>query len=219
MAKRPSKSETALLEQWRVALKNAQDQPEINTEIAKFGYDNNKLTEGQNLWNSTKSVWDTNKQLDLELKQASNNFKTKKEELLNLHGEHRKKAKAKFKREPQILNQLQIATTQPAVYLTLLQNIKQFYNQIAQNQNIATQLLSYNIQESEFETANTLISETETLRATYLKKEGESQEATKTKDRAFTELEIWMQDFYAMAAIALENKQQLLEAIGLFRKS
>lgn len=219
MAKRPSKSETALLEQWRVALKNAQDQPEINTEIAKFGYDNNKLTEGQNLWDNTKSVWEANKQLDLELKQASNNFKTKKEQLLTLYSEHRKKAKAKFKREPQILNQLQIATTQPTVYLTLLQSIKQFYNQITQNQDIATQLISYNIQESEFETANTLISETETLRAAYLKKEGESQDATKAKDKAINNLEIWMQDFYAMAAIALENNEQLLEAIGLFRKS
>lgn len=70
MAKRPTKSESALLEQWRIALKNAQDQPEIETEMAKFGYSTQKITEGQNLWNSAKSVWDANKQLDLELKQA-----------------------------------------------------------------------------------------------------------------------------------------------------
>jgi predicted DNA-binding protein (MmcQ/YjbR family) len=169
MAKRPVKSETALLEQWRVALQNAQAQSEINTRIADFGYNATKLQEGQTLWDSTKSIWDTNKQLDLQKKQASNNFKEQRNNLYNLYSTHRKKAKAKFKREPQILEQLQIATAQPTAYLNLLQTIKHFYNQVAQNEEISTQLQSYNIEANEFETANTLISNTETTRAEYLK--------------------------------------------------
>lgn len=50
MKSKPTKSETALLEQWWVALKNAQAQLEIKTRIEEFGYNEEKLQEGQTLW-------------------------------------------------------------------------------------------------------------------------------------------------------------------------
>ena len=39
------------------------------------------------------------------------------------------------------------------------------------------------------------------------------QEATKAKDAAFVKMDDWMDDFHAIAEIALEDKPQLLEAI------
>lgn len=219
MSKKPGKSEKGLLEQSRVALLNAQTQTEISSRIAAYGYDAAKLQEGQALWDNTNAVWNTNQQINQETTEASNNFKKQKETLFSLYNEHRKKAKAKFKREPQILEQLQITGTEPNVYLDRMQTIKHFYDQIAQSQYITTELQSYNIQASEFETANTLITYTESARAEYVKKDGESQDATKQKDKAMKELEYWMQDFYAMADIALKDKPQLLESLGLFRKS
>ncbi|WP_348747415.1 hypothetical protein [Tenacibaculum sp. 190524A02b] len=50
MAKRPVKSETALLEKWRIALQNAQEQQEIAQQIAKYGFDAAKIEEGINLY-------------------------------------------------------------------------------------------------------------------------------------------------------------------------
>ncbi len=60
----------------------------------------------------------------------------------------------------------------------------------------------------------TLLTELETARAEYLKEKGESQEATKIKDAAFAKMDDWMSEFYAVARIALEDKPQLLEALG-----
>lgn len=139
--------------------------------------------------------------------------------MFTLYGEHRKKAKAKFKRNGEALAQLKISTAQPTSYIKQVEAVKQFYGQIVQNQDLANGLLSFNVQAEALGTATSLIAETEQLRAAYIKKEGESQDATKIKNKALGELETWMQDFYAMADIALENNQQLLEAIGLFRKS
>jgi len=219
MKTRPTKSETALLEQWRVALKNALSQPEIKTRIEEFGYNIEKLQEGQTLWQNTKDIWDLNKKENLETKEASNNFKEQKQKLFKLYTSHRKKAKAKFKRKPETLVLLQLTGIQPNTYLSLLQTIKHFYTQINQNQEIANQLITYNIPQEEFTRANELIEQTEIARAEYLREDGESQDATKQKDTALTNLEHWMQDFYAMSSIALEKNEQLLEAIGLFRKS
>ena len=78
MAKRPMKSETALLEKWRVALQNAKEQPEIATEIAKYGYDNAKIQEGLTLFEQTKQIWDFKQKEDQETKEATINFKNPK---------------------------------------------------------------------------------------------------------------------------------------------
>jgi hypothetical protein len=48
---------------------------------------------------------------------------------------------------------------------------------------------------------------------------GESQEATRGKDKALAELEEWMSDFYAVARIAMEDQPQLLESLGLLVRS
>ena len=65
----------------------------------------------------------------------------------------------------------------------------------------------------------TEINAIETTRTLYLKEVGESQEATKTKDKALAELEEWMSDFYAVAKIAMEDQPQLLETLGLLVRS
>ncbi len=59
----------------------------------------------------------------------------------------------------------------------------------------------------------------ETARTTYLREVGESQDATKQKDAAFAKMDDWMQDFYAIADIALEGQPQLIEALARKRKS
>ncbi|MGQ7868483.1 hypothetical protein [Sunxiuqinia sp. sy24] len=43
---------------------------------------------------------------------------------------------------------------------------------------------------------------------------GESEDTTKQKDTAFANLDEWMSNFYAVAAIALKDHPQLLEALG-----
>ena len=48
---------------------------------------------------------------------------------------------------------------------------------------------------------------------------GETQNATKVKDQAFTAIEKWMRKFYAVANIALEDNPQLLESLGVFVRS
>lgn len=214
-------SETALLEQWRVALKNAQTQPEIAEQIDKYGYNTTKLAEGQTLYNETKQIWETNKQEDNETAEAYNIFKDKRTTLHALYTTHRRRAKAKFKRNNQALNLLALTGSLPIAYLSWLNTVKQFYQEINKdsNQALKDELLTFNTTQEELTQGTTLIVELETARAEYLREVGESQDATKAKDTAMSNLEIWMQDFYAMANDALIKNPQLLEAIGLFRKS
>ena len=81
MATRPKNSEADTLELYRVALENAETQPEIASVMAELGYDSAKITEGKNLLAQTRSSYDFNKTEDDETSAASAAFSDKKAEL------------------------------------------------------------------------------------------------------------------------------------------
>ena len=51
------------------------------------------------------------------------------------------------------------------------------------------------------------------------KREGEAQQATKDRVAAMDALDEWMSDFVAIARIALEEKPQFLEKLGILEPS
>jgi len=61
----------------------------------------------------------------------------------------------------------------------------------------------------------TLVEAVEAAKFEYYREEGESQEATSQKNTDIEIIRNWMSEFFAIARIALKNKPQLLEALGL----
>jgi len=55
--------------------------------------------------------------------------------------------------------------------------------------------------------------------AEYVKENGQSQTATFTKNQAMIELKEWMEDFDIIAKVALYDRPQLLESLGIFVRS
>ena len=100
-----------------------------------------------------------------------------------------------------------------------MEAIKTFYTYLQANPTILDKLLILKVLPTDITAALALITETEASRAAYLIEVGESQNATKTIDAAFGNIDLWMRDFYAVAKIALEDHPQLLESIALFVRS
>lgn len=214
MATRPKNSEADTLELYRVALENAETQSEIATVMAELGYDSAKITEGKNLLAETRSSYDFNKTEDDETSAASAAFSDKKAELENVFKLQRKKAKVIFRNDSLTADKLAISGEMPRTYIKWLEAAKKFYSVATTDTDIQTKLSRLAITADSLTAANTLITELEAARAEYLKEVGESQDATKAKDAAFTKMDDWMSEFYAVARIGLEDNPQLLEALG-----
>lgn len=219
MANRPNSSEAQILEQYRVSFENVENQPEIATIMAEFGYDETLIAEGKSLFTKTQEAYNNNKKEDDETSTAYSNFSKIREELATIYMLHRKKGKVVFRKETTTLNNLGLKGSLPRVYVKWLETVKKFYNVALNDNGIKTKLARLKITPEELTATNLKIQELETARAEYLREKGESQDATKRKDAAFIELDDWMSEFYAVAKIALEDNPQLLESLGKFVRS
>ena len=219
MARTSKLTEAAALELYRVALENATNQSEIATALADLGYDTAKIDEGKAHLTTTRSAYDLNKTEDDETSVAYADFTTKKEELEDIYALHRKKAKVVFRNDAITSEKLAITGSLPKAYVKWIETVKKFYSTAAADTAIQTKLATLKITVEDITAANTKVSELEAARAEYLKEKGESQDATKSKDAAFATMDDWMSEFYAVAKIALEDKPQLLEALGKVIKS
>ena len=100
-----------------------------------------------------------------------------------------------------------------------METVKKFYTVAAADSDIQSKLVRLKITTEEINGTIQLITNSELSRAEYLREKGESQDSTKSKDKAFGEIDDWMSEFYAVAKIALEDNPQLLESLGIFVRS
>ena len=219
MATKRTLSEAEVLEQYRVSFENVEKQSEIATIMAEFGYDETLLTEGKTLLTKTRAAFDFNKKEDDETSEAYKNFTTLKDNLATTYTLHRKKAKVIFRKESTTLNKLSLSGSLPTAYIKWLETVKKFYAVASADSDIQSKLVRLKITTEELNGTIELITNLELARAEYLREKGESQDATKQKDKAFGEIDDWMSEFYAVAKIALEDNPQLLESLGKFVRS
>ena len=100
-----------------------------------------------------------------------------------------------------------------------METVKKFYTVASADSDVQSKLVRLKITTEEINGTIQLITNLELARAEYLREKGESQDATKLKDKAFGEIDDWMSEFYAVAKIALEDNPQLLESLGKFVRS
>ena len=219
MATRPKFSEAETLEQYRVALENAEAQPEIASVMSELGYDNAIIAEGKTLLEETRQKYDANKTEDDETSAAYADFSNLKSQLEDIFILHRKKAKVVFRNDSLSADILAISGSMPRTYMRWLETVKKFYSVVSTDTGIQSKLSRLKVSAEDVVDAGTRIVALEAARTVYLKEKGESQNATKVKDAAFDKMDDWMSEFYAVARIGLEDNPQLLESLGKLVRS
>ena len=219
MATTKRKTEDQLIEQFRVSLTNITNQPVISATMSEYGYDSTVIDKGRELLEATINAFNFNQQEDNETIQARADFDAKVSLMTEKYASHRKKAKVIFRKDEVTLKQLGLTGAYSKAYLKWIATMKTFYNGVLSNAAHLAKLRVFKITEEEISACITEINAIETTRTLYLREVGESQEATKGKDKALAELEEWMSDFYAVAKIAMEDQPQLLETLGLLVRS
>ena len=212
-------SEAQILENFRIALTNSEKQAILATTLAEFGYDGRKIKEGKQLLGVTRQSFDFNKKEDDETNEARAAFIKIKSEVHDAYSLNRKKGKVVFKNDEVTLKKLGLTGTLSYAYIKWLESMNTFYREVSADTEIQTKLARLKITPKQIAKDQANIAEMGDARAEYKREIGESQEATREKDLAFAKMDDWMSEFYSVAKIAMEDKPQLLESLGMLVRS
>ena len=207
------------LELFRVALTNAESQPEVIKALEKSGYDSEILEQGKELLSETRKVFDTCiKNRDLKMI-AYNDFTAKMEALDEIFHRDRTKAKLVYRNNPAKAALLAISEQVSPLYMNRIVVIKKFYNETAADQSIQEDLARLNLTMDDINDGLAKIAEVEAAKTNHTQIRAESQDSTKLKDLSLASMGDWMKELFGLAKLGLKNNPQLLEALGKVVKS
>ncbi len=210
--------ELTLLELAEIGIQNSQKISEISKAMALFGYDEEKLIEGQELFLKAKGRWQDKQRGSDTSREAFHTFSTTKEKLKEYYKSDRKRAKLIFQKEMVILNRLSLDGRPPKAFLTFLATAQKLYTELKANETLLRELSRMQFTSKLVDERLALIEEVKSLQADYYREKAVSEEATRIKNEILSALEQWLSAFHATAKIALTETPQYLEALGIVTK-
>ena len=209
-------SNEQMLRNFGAMFENLSKEGDLKTELAEYGYDENKISEGKALYNEARKYFDINLKETREETSASLAFQEKYQNIQKKYSVHRKKARIVFEDNEEALRQLKLKGNASRAIASAMEEMRAFYQLLDTTPSLLTPLKQLKISEQDVKSQLQEFPEVEKAYATYLQEKGESQQATRDKNKAFEALDKWMSKFYKVAKIALEDRPQLLEALGKF---
>ncbi|MFK8267924.1 hypothetical protein [Capnocytophaga cynodegmi] len=212
-------SNEQMLQNFGAMFENLSKEGDLKTELAEYGYDDAKIAEGKALYDEARKTFDANIKETREETSASLAFQEKYQNAQKKYITHRKKARIVFEDNEEALRQLKLKGSAARAIAAAMEEMRAFYQLLDTTPNLLTPLKQLKINEEDVKNQLQELPEVEKAYATYLQEKGESQQATRDKNKAFETLDKWVSKFHKVAKIALEDRPQLLEALGKFVRS
>ncbi|MFK8284489.1 hypothetical protein [Capnocytophaga canis] len=212
-------SNEQMLQNFGAMFENLSKEGDLKTELAEYGYDDAKIAEGKALYDEARKTFDANIKETREETSASLAFQEKYQNVQKKYITHRKKARIVFEDNEEALRQLKLKGSAARAIAAAMEEMRAFYQLLDTTPNLLTPLKQLKINEEDVKNQLQELPEVEKAYATYLQEKGESQQATRDKNKAFETLDKWVSKFHKVAKIALEDRPQLLEALGKFVRS
>ena len=200
------------------SISGANNHPEISEMLSRFGYDAAQMAEGQAKLNRTRELMA--QQVDIYGDQYAATEQTLKirEKAYAEYMVLLKIIRIAFKGNVDALVSF-AATGQRSRSLSgWLREAHITYANLLNNPQYIEVMARYGITAARANDGLQQVREIEALYSKQLEKKGDAQQSTLDRDKAFDDLSNWYSDFRAIARIALFEKPQLLEALGIVKK-
>ena len=199
-------------------ISGANNHPEIREMLLKFGFDQSKIKEGQVKLEKVNNLMA--RQVDLYGDQYAATEETVKnrEKAYSEYMILVKVIRVALKDDIDSLKSF-LATGQRSRSLSgWLREARIAYTNILNSASAMDRLKIFGITSDKIKDGLKQVEEIESLYSKQLGKKGDAQQSTIERDQAFDDLANWYSDFRAIARIALYEKPQLLEVLGIVKK-
>lgn len=201
-----------------IAINNSLQNLKLQEMLDEYGYTTEKLTEGKSLLQHTIELDNVQAKEYGEQYQATNDLLDKKDAANKSYIKFIKIARIAMPEEPAAWQALALWGERKESVPGWLAQAKQFYTNLSGNHNWLQKMAVYGITNEKLAEGEALVTQVEEALNTQKKEMGEAQEATRLRGEAVDILKAWYSDFIAIARIALEDKPQYLEMLGIIKK-
>lgn len=203
----------------QVAIDNAILDVETKTLLTIYGYDDVRLAEGKALLDNANLLQQVQQKEYGDQFEATNDLNSTWNSAKKEYIRFIKISRIALKGEVAIFQKLDLLGRRKESLSGWIAQAKQFYLNALLDATVLDKLAGFGITQVKLEAGKALLENTEIKNAVQEKEKGEAQQATKERDKATDELFEWLSDFIVIARIALEEKPQMLEKLGIFVQS
>ncbi|AHW62196.1 hypothetical protein SAMN05444285_101249 [Draconibacterium orientale] len=207
-----------ILFQSGLRINNSLSDPLILNAVSLMGYNQEKLLEGQNLLDEATTLVETQKREYGEVDAAQQVFDNQRTNAHKVYMAVLAISKIAFKGDVQAISTLDLTGRRASTFSGWLNQTRSFYRAILANEAWKTELAKYGQTEAMLTGELAMIDAVATASENKKKEMGDAQNATQERDEKMEELAEWVTDYEVIARIALADKPQLLEKLGIVVK-
>lgn len=202
-----------------VRINNSLADTKVLNAVTPFGYDETKLTEGQNLLNEATTLVEAQKREYGEVDAAQQAYENQRQAAHKKYMEVLAICKIAFKNDVQAISTLDLSGRRASTLSGWLNQTRSFYRALLANETWKAALAGFGQTEEVLNAHLAAIEAVATASEAKKKEMGDAQNATQQRDEKLEELAEWVNDYEVIARIALAEKPQLLEKLGVLVKS
>ena len=208
-------TKSGLLEAVHLALLNLSDNRNLQQKLNVYGFNSKRIQEGNALLGRARLMDQTQQQHYTDTRQVSLRIEQDGEAALELFRDHVAIAKTAFRKEPLVLQELNIKKIQGKPW-GWTQQAQVFYQKAVSYRD---RLQSYGGMPESFEQNQAAVEALLALKAQRLKCKGEAEHGTHVRDQTLKELRAWYGEFRKLARLAFQHTPQILETFGIIVRS
>ncbi len=215
MARDPGKSISARLNKAEIMISNALSESEIMEAVSKVGYTSGKLTQARALFDAATARKDAHVALAGAQKEATAAARAAKKTAVGAYQEYSALAKGELKKSKESLTKLGLNNPMPRSEAKFIEAGKTLFENARSDAAIKAAMLTYGYDDAKLQGEKAKILAFEKADAGQRAAEGAAQNSTDEQEKTMEELNDWTAQFRKAAKIALKDKKQLLEKLGI----
>lgn len=206
------------LESSRVLIFNSRD-AEVAALLNEMGIDTAYIEVGEALYNETMTLVDQQKKEYQEQSLAYDKFYVEKDTAEVNYKRTLKLVKVLSRSDQDLQNRLGLQNGKVYAIEQWIETATDFYNRLLNEPDFMASLARFKVTPKKLNAEKTAIDDLKDLRNQAVIEKGQAQEATRLKNEKLDQLEDYCTELKAIAEIALEEKPQLLEKLGILVRS
>jgi hypothetical protein len=202
-----------------LAISGALANADIQEYLAEFNWDVPRIEQGHTLYEAALQLVQKQRAEYGDQCQATQTLQAARKKAADPYMRYLKVARTTFKGDVGAAQKLDLNSARARALSGWLKQARQFYEGALQDETLLSQLAEDGITRARLTAGKALVDAVEEASIAQAKERGEAQDATQARNAALKALNAWHSDFIAVARVALQDRPQLLEKLGLVAPS